>query len=128
MAIVKVYNKARDITYVYESTSYWDKNLKQPRSHRKLLGRLDPVTGNIIPTAKRTSEKAAMPESQNSDTDYKALYGQLLSSIERKDAIIRDLKEKLAAAENENKAYCRAIKKAYDILSESVTGNEQENG
>lgn len=31
MFIVKVYNKARNVTYVYESYSYWDKELKQPR-------------------------------------------------------------------------------------------------
>ena len=45
MAIVKVHNKARNVTYVYESVSYWDKELKQPRSHRKLIGRIDPATG-----------------------------------------------------------------------------------
>ena len=27
MAIVKVHNKARNVTYVYESVSYWDKEL-----------------------------------------------------------------------------------------------------
>ena len=37
MAIVKVHNKTRNITYVYESISYWDKELKQPRSRRKLI-------------------------------------------------------------------------------------------
>lgn len=47
MAIIKVHNKARNVTYVYESVSYWDKELKQPRSHRKLIGRIDPVTGNV---------------------------------------------------------------------------------
>ena len=48
MAIVKVHSKACNITYVYESVSYWDKELKQPRSHRKLIGRIDPDTGDVI--------------------------------------------------------------------------------
>lgn len=40
-------------TYVYENFSYWDKELKQGRSHRKLIGKLDPATGELIPTGKR---------------------------------------------------------------------------
>ena len=50
MAIVKQYDKRSGNTYVYESTSYWDKEKKQPRSRRKLIGRLDPETGNVVPT------------------------------------------------------------------------------
>ena len=32
------------MTYVYESQSYRDKETKQPRSKRKLIGRLDDET------------------------------------------------------------------------------------
>ncbi len=37
------------ITYVYENESYWDKEKKQPRSKRKLIGHIDPATGEIVP-------------------------------------------------------------------------------
>ena len=57
MAIVHVYNRARGVTYVYDSHSYWDKDLKQPRSTRKLIGKLDPVTGEIVPTGKKGRTK-----------------------------------------------------------------------
>lgn len=50
MAIVKQLDKRSGITYVYESTSYWDKEKQQPRSKRTLIGRLDPETGEIVPT------------------------------------------------------------------------------
>lgn len=50
MLIVHQLDKRSGITYVYESTSYWDKDKKQARSHRKLIGRLDPTTGKIVPT------------------------------------------------------------------------------
>lgn len=50
MAIVKQLDKRSGITYVYESTSYWDKEKQQPRSKRKLIGKLDPVSGQVIPT------------------------------------------------------------------------------
>ena len=36
MAIINLYNKKLNVTYVYDSVSYWDKDLKQPRSKRKL--------------------------------------------------------------------------------------------
>ena len=50
MSYVNQFDKRSGITYVYESISYWDKEKKQPRSKRKLVGRLDPETGDIIPT------------------------------------------------------------------------------
>lgn len=50
MAIIKQLDKRSGITYVYESTSYWDKEKKQPRSKRTLIGRLDSDTGKVVPT------------------------------------------------------------------------------
>ena len=40
MSTVNQYDKRSGITYVYESKSYWDKEKKQPRSKRTLIGRL----------------------------------------------------------------------------------------
>lgn len=40
MSQVKVTNKKSGITYVYESESYWDKEKKQPRNKRKLIGKI----------------------------------------------------------------------------------------
>lgn len=59
MSIVKMHNKKTGVTYVYESTSYWDKEKKQPRNHRKLIGKLDPVTGEIVPTNKSRNTAVA---------------------------------------------------------------------
>ncbi len=50
MSLIKHLDKRSGATYVYESISYWDKEKKQARSHRTLIGRLDPDTGKIIPT------------------------------------------------------------------------------
>lgn len=51
-SIVKVKNQKTGITYVYESESYWDKDLKQPRNHRKLIGKLNDK-GEVVPTGRR---------------------------------------------------------------------------
>mgnify|MGYP003571366664 CR=1 FL=1 len=58
MAIVKQLDKRSGITYVYESTSYWDRDKQQPRSKRKLIGKLDPVTGEIVPTDGRGKHRS----------------------------------------------------------------------
>lgn len=60
MAIIKQLDKRSGITYVYESISYWDKEKKQPRAKRKLIGRFNPETEEIIPTdgrGKRRGQK-----------------------------------------------------------------------
>lgn len=47
---------------IYESESYWDKEKKQPRSRRKLIGKLDEETGEIIPTGKSGRKKSSQKE------------------------------------------------------------------
>ena len=48
--LIRNLDKRTGITYVYSSISYWDKDKKKPGSHRTLIGKIDPVSGNIIPT------------------------------------------------------------------------------
>ena len=50
MAIIKQLDKRSGITYVYDSKSYRDPETKKVRSKRTLIGKLDPETGDIIPT------------------------------------------------------------------------------
>lgn len=50
MAVVKQLDKRSGITYVYESKSVWDKDRKQSRSTRRLIGRLDVKTGEVVAT------------------------------------------------------------------------------
>ena len=58
MAIIKQRDKRSGITYVYESVSYWDREKKQPRSKRTLIGRLDPDTGEVVPTDGRGKRRS----------------------------------------------------------------------
>lgn len=50
MAIIKQFDKRVGITYVYESKSYYDKEKKCSRAKRTLIGKIDPDTGELIPT------------------------------------------------------------------------------
>ena len=56
-SIIKKLDKQTGVTYVYESESYWDKEKKQPRSKRKLIGKIDEQTGEIVPTSGRKGRK-----------------------------------------------------------------------
>jgi len=112
MAIIDVKNKKRGVTYVYESTSYWDKDLKQPRSKRKLLGRRDPVTNEIVPTARRAAASTG-----HSDTDYKIKYQQACFKLQEKDEAIRALEQELVAVKKEAAAYLKAISQTTGILN-----------
>jgi len=50
MGIVYQKNKKTGITYVYKNEAYWDKEKQQSRAKRTLIGKLDPDTGEIVPT------------------------------------------------------------------------------
>ena len=124
MAIVHVYNRARGITYVYESQSYWDKELKQPRSNRKLIGKLDPDTGEIVPTGKKGRTKQDQdPEKKSgySVTDSKTSADQTRRLLKEKDAEILSLKKQLSAAEREIANYRQLIQQAHAVLGKAAT-------
>ncbi len=68
MATIYQTNKKTGITYVVESQSYWDKEKQQPRSHRTIIGKIDPDTGEIVPTKKYNREKKAPSSSKASSS------------------------------------------------------------
>ena len=73
MSIIKHFDKRSGITYVYESTSYWDKEKQQPRSHRTLIGKIDKETGEMLSTDGRGKKR--IPKS--SKADYKPKQGPI---------------------------------------------------
>lgn len=56
MAIVKQTDKRTGITYAYETQYYWDKEKQQSRAKRVCVGKVDPVTGDIVPTRGRAKK------------------------------------------------------------------------
>lgn len=118
MAIVKQYHKDTNTTYVYESTSYWDPEKGQSRSRRKLIGKIDPVTGEIVPTGGRGRKKKA-PDSTGTDESTRKevirLQEQVRSLQEEKkrlaaeSASLRQQNTDLAARNNKLSAAIRKI-------------------
>lgn len=98
--IVYQKDKRSGITYAYESVSYWDKEKKQSRAKRTLIGRVNSETGAIIPTDGRGRKKrevpavvkrGPVPSLQTARSFYGATY--LFDAIGEKLGIARDLKQ-----------------------------------
>lgn len=92
MAIVKQRNKKTGVTYVYESYSYRDKVTKQPRAKRKLIGRIDDATGEVVPTRKKAKN---ITTDELSTVDTIASMGgsqstSILDEIKERDQKIRE--------------------------------------
>ena len=92
MAIIKQFDKRSGITYAYESHSYWDPEKKMTRAKRKLIGRIDPDTGEIIPTDGRNRRSL---EDVSETKDYKKLYEKLLKKYEAQEVLIASLKQQI---------------------------------
>jgi len=92
MGIIKQYDKRTGITYVYESKAYWDKEKQMSRAKRTLIGKLDPETGEVVPTDGR-QRKAKSPSEK--EPDYKKLYEKLLKKYEAQKVLIDSLKAEI---------------------------------
>lgn len=104
MGIVKQYDKRSGITYAYESHAYWDSEKKMSRAKRTLLGRIDPETGEIVPTDGRNrKKKEEKPTTTPSLEDYREMYEKLLKKYEAQEQIIKSLQEKIKKMECKEK-------------------------
>lgn len=66
--IVYLKNNKSGTVYAYEDHPYWDSEKKQSRSKRKILGKVDPLSGTIVPTRGRKAK--VQPEKVEEKTTY----------------------------------------------------------
>jgi len=123
MAIVYQTDKRSGLTYAYESISYWDKEKKQSRAKRKLIGRVDKETNEIVPTDGRGRKN----KDNANDTEKKENVGikcakryfcgatYLLDSIGDKLGITNDLKQAFPDS------YKQILSIAYYLILEDTT-------
>jgi transposase len=98
MSIIRQLDSRSGITYIYESKSTWDKEKKQSRSKRTLIGRLDEKTGEIVPTDGRMKgeKRQKSPSKKMKPPTYiRLFYGAtyLLDSIGEKLGLADDLRQ-----------------------------------
>jgi len=99
-SIVYQKDKRSGLTYAYESVAYWDKEKQQSRAKRTLIGRLEPDTGEIVPTdgrrRKKKEESAAIKRGPKAaEQVVRRFFGAtyLLDQIGEKIGLPEDLKK-----------------------------------
>ena len=95
LAIIHQFDKRSGITYAYESIAQWDKEKKMSRAKRTLIGRVDPQTGEIIPTDGRRRKNKEKQVEQAQTVDYKDLYEKLQQKCTAQELLIAALKNEI---------------------------------
>lgn len=120
MAIIQQYHKDTDTTYVYESISYWDTEKGQSRSRRRCIGKIDPATGEMVPTGKRGRKKKEEP-SRDELARVMALYDQARAEAARLTAENSRLLAELSGMSEQNHKLQAALERIQDIASDSLS-------
>lgn len=122
MSYVKYYNKKTRTTYVYEAHNYWDKASKTSKSIRRLIGKIDPSTGELVPTGKRGRPKKA-------DTDYEftipehysaSIESETNEKINEKETMIKELRDEIWKLKEENRRLAAIIESVISITKNAV--------
>ncbi len=118
-SIIKKLNKQTGVTYVYESESYWDKEKKQPRSRRKLIGKIDEEIGEIVPTGGRGRSKKKkaddISETLPPDSDLETLCLEQADQLRQNDAEISALKKQVTELTLSVNEYKRRLSKIEEL-------------
>ena len=103
-SIVYQIDKKTGAKYAFESVSYWDKDKKQPRSKRKYLGKVDPETGNIIPSRGKSSH------SEEKELQDPSELRSLHLEIRERDKTIEQLRKELDAVKEQNEQLLTTVR------------------
>lgn len=117
-SIIKKLNKQTGVTYVYESESYWDKEKKQPRSRRKLIGKIDDTTGEIIPTSGRgvrKKENLTDVPAVSADRELAVLCQEQAQQLHQNETEILSLKKQILELTLTVKEYQRRLSKIEEL-------------
>lgn len=110
------YNKVTDTKYVYEVTYYFDEDTKMMFKKRRVIGKVDPQTGETIPTGRVRKE---FSEGTAEKKDYENLYKKATRQYERQHEFDRNAKAQLTTA-------LRSASKRLDEVISNVK-KEKEN-
>ena len=102
MGLIHMHHKKTGVTYIYESTNFWDKEKRKARSVRRLVGKEDPETGDIILTGRRGKPGQGMgPQDEprtisQGESEARARIVELEALIHRQQEMIWHLQQQNA--------------------------------
>jgi len=118
MSIVKLRDKRTGTTYVYESESYWDKEKKQPRNKRTLIGKIDEETGEIVPTDGRgRKRKTTVTKDAGND---EVLISDYQKQLKKKEAVIKRLTAEKQQLKKNLSSVLESLHKITDKYEENI--------
>ncbi len=107
MSTVRQYNKAADTVYVYDVEYYYVPSRKRTMSRRRLIGKVDPETGNVVPTGKRGRPPKELPPggerkraaaegelqaARSREQEYKDRIHELEQEVKRLNGVINEVR------------------------------------
>ena len=109
MSITKSYNKQNDTYYAYETEYVYDEAKQRKVQKRRCIGKYDPGTKEIIPTAKRGRPVKKWPDSSRQGktpehvTDNEIIQGmsKLSLRLEAMESMISSLTSELKSVRSE---------------------------
>lgn len=125
MSIIKQYHKDTGVTYVFESEDYWDPEKKQARSRRRCIGKLDPATGEIVPTGNRGRKKKgehSIPSAE-SEVDGNGTLLKARQEIESLKKQVKDLEKELEITSAKNARLSAALR---EIMAAAMAADPQD--
>ena len=113
------------MTYVFESEDYWDPEKKQARSRRRCIGKLDPATGEIVPTGNRGRKKKgehSIPSAE-SEGDGNGTLLKARQEIENLKKQVKDLEKELEITSAKNARLSAALR---EIMAAAMAADPQD--
>ena len=107
MSITYVTNKNTGVKYAYETKSVWDSAEKKTTTQRKYLGRVDPITGEIIPTSgvrgKKKNSEDSMHNPAVKNLDFKLLYEEVSAERDELTLELAEARRRISALDKQLK-------------------------
>ena len=121
--IIYITNKKNQHMYAYESTSYRDPVTHKPRSRRKYLGRVDPITKEFINPRSETRNVSDVESphdsaSANTDSANKVSFVlekeilKLQTTTSRQQEVIDDIRKEV-----------KELKKLFDTIARAINAS-----
>lgn len=101
--VVYMTNKKSGHVYAYESVSYRDPVTKKPKSKRKYLGRVDPITKEFLKDTSEKKSKVPPGENQTSAASQPVVPREnpaLVADVQKLEARVEQLEEQIATLTN----------------------------
>lgn len=103
MPTVKGTNPNTGVTYVYDQHVVVDEETGKKKVKRKVIGKIDPVTGEIVPTSHE--RKKRKKKTVEEDGKYKSLYEETKEQLKQAEVDLALMKNRLDKAESTVEKY-----------------------